>query len=101
MISIAVEEIVQLVHLEGLVLESDLELSDSLVMCFNLRVESEFLLVKDRLFGQKVIIISSNPTFSLLLLDQFNLILNPFFLHLSNFLINLLDLFCDTITLIF
>ena len=101
MISIAVEEIVQLVHLEGLVLESDLKLSDPLVMCFNFRVESEFLLVKDRLFGQKVIIISSNPTFSLLLLDQFNLILNPLFLHLRNFLINLLDLFCDTITLIF
>ena len=57
-VGIAVEEIVQLVHLEGLVLEGDLKLSDSLVMRFNLRVKSKFLLVQDRLFGQEIIIVT-------------------------------------------
>ena len=58
LVGIAVEKIVQLVHLEGLVLESDFELSDSLVVRFNLRVESKFFLVKNRLFGQEIIIIT-------------------------------------------
>ena len=101
MVGVAVEEIIQLVHLEGLVLESDFELSDSLVVRFNLRVESKLLLVKDRLFGQKIIIVTRVLGFSFLLLNQLNLVLNPLFLHLSDLLVDLLNLLCNAVTLIF
>ena len=101
LVSVAIEKIVQLVHLKGLVLQGDFELPDSLIVSFYLIVESKLLLVKDRLFGQEIIIITCNFRIGLLFLNKLNLILNPFLLDLSDFFVNLLDLLRNAVTLVF
>ena len=99
-ICVAVEQIVQLIHLECLILEGDLKFSDLLAMLFDFTVKSQLLLIKDGFLSEHVIITSVYILFMLLLCDEFNLVFDPFLLDLSDLFIDFFDLLFDTFALV-
>ena len=98
---VLIDQVIQLVHLEHLVLLGDLELPDCLVVTIDLRVDSDLLLVKDGLLGSQVVVLTIDLRLLLLTLDQLNLVGDPVFLDVGSFFINLLDLLLNVVALVF
>mmetsp|Transcript_90125 Transcript_90125/g.124422 ORF Transcript_90125/g.124422 Transcript_90125/m.124422 type:complete len:202 (-) Transcript_90125:1650-2255(-) len=99
--SIVIEVIIKSIHLEVKVLESNVESNDFFLVTLNFIIKSQLLLLKNRLGCLELIAFGRDRSISILLLDQISLVLNPFFLHLSNFLFKLLDLFINVASLSF
>ena len=91
---------IELVHIVGLVLLGDFELSDGLQVALNFVVDTKFLLVQDRLLIQEIIVLSIDVLLCLLLLDQVNLVLNPLLLNLSGVLLDFFNLLLEVVDLI-
>ena len=92
---------VELVHLEDLVLLGHLQLSDFLVMALNLRVNSNFLLVKDGFLSSQIVVLAIDLVLLLLALDKLDLVGNPVLLNVGCVIVDFLNLLLDVVTVVF
>ena len=92
---------VELVHLEDLVLLGHFQLSDLLVVAFDLRIDSNFLLVKDGFLSSQIVVLAIDLVLLLLALDKLDLVGDPVLLNVSCVIINFLDLLLDVVTVVF
>ena len=97
---VLIDEIIELIHLEDLVLLSDFELSDLLVVALNLGIYSDFLLVEDRLLGAEVIILAVDFVLLFLALDELDLVGDPVLLDVGCLVVDLLDLLLDVVAVV-
>ena len=97
---VLVDHIIELVHFEHLVLLGYLELSDLLVVSLDVVVDANFLLLKDRLFGSQVVIVSGDLSPLLLALDKSDLVRDPVLLHIGGFIIDLLHLLLNIVAMV-
>lgn len=94
---VLVDQVVELVHLEDLVLLGDFEFTDGFVVTLNLRVYPDLLLVQNRLLRAQVISLALNLVLLLLTLDELDLVRDPVLLDVSGFVIHLLDLLLNVV----
>ena len=92
---------VELVHLEDLVLLGHFQLSDLLVVALDLRVDSNFLLVKDGFLSSQIVVLAINLALLLLALDKLDLVGDPVLLNVGCVIIDFLDLLLDVVTVVF
>ena len=92
---------VELVHLEDLVLLGHFQLSDLLVVALDLRVDSNFLLVKDGFLSSQIVVLAINLALLLLALDKLDLVSDPVLLNVGCVIIDFLDLLLDVVTVVF
>ena len=97
---VLVDHIIELVHFEHLVLLGYLELSDLLVVSLDVVVDANFLLLKDRLLGSQVVIVSGDLSPLLLALDKSDLVRDPVLLHIGGFIIDLLHLLLNIVAMV-
>ena len=97
---VLIDEIIELIHLEDLVLLGDFELSDLLVVALNLGIYSDFLLVEDRLLGAEVIILAVDFVLLFLALDELDLVGDPVLLDVGCLVVDLLDLLLDVVAVV-
>lgn len=93
-------QVVQLVHLEDLVLLGYFELTDSFVVTFHLTVDPNFLLIKDGLLRAETVVVTVNPVLVFLLLDELDLVRDPVLLHVGRLIVHLLDLLLDVVAMV-
>ena len=97
---VLIDEIIELIHLEDLVLLGDFELSDLLVVALDLGIYSDFLLVEDRLLGAEVIILAVDFVLLFLALDELDLVGDPVLLDVGCLVVDLLDLLLDVVAVV-
>ena len=97
---VLVDEVIELVHLEDLVLLRNFELADSLLMALNFGIDPDLLLVKDGLLGAEVIAFAVDLALLFLALDQLNLVRDPVLLHVGGLFIDFLDLLLDVVAVV-
>ena len=97
---VLVDHVIELVHLKDLVLLGDLELSDLLVVSLDVVVDANLLLLKDRLLGSQVVIVSGHLSLFLLALDERDLVRDPVLLHIGGFIVDLLHLLLDIVAMV-
>lgn len=97
--SIVIEVVIKSVHLAGKVLEVNVESNNLFLVALNLIIESKFLLFKNRFFSLELIALGRDISISILLLNQISLVLDPLFLYLSDFFLELLDLLINVASL--
>ena len=100
-VSVLVEQIVELVHLEIKVLFGDLEHSDLFFMTSDLVVEPHLLLFEDRLSGSQLIAVGLDVHMVGLLLDKIGLVSNPLLLNVDDLVLELLGLLKNVVFLSF
>ena len=92
---------VELVHLEDLVLLGHFQLSDLLVVVLDLRVDSNFLLVKDGFLSSQIVVLAIDLVLLLLTLDKLDLVGNPVLLNVGCVIVDFLNLLLDVVTVVF
>ena len=92
---------VELVHLKDLVLLGHFQLSDLLVMVLDLRVDSNFLLVKDGFLSSQIVVLAIDLVLLLLTLDKLDLVGDPVLLNVGCVIVDFLNLLLDVITVVF
>ena len=92
---------VELVHLEDLVLLGHFQLSDLLVVALDLRVDSNFLLVKDGFLSSQIVVLAIDLVLLLLALDELDLVGDPVLLNVGCVVVDFLNLLLDVITVVF
>ena len=98
---VLVDQVVELVHLEGLVLLRHFHFSDALVMCLDLTIDADLFLIKNRLLSAQVVVLCVHLGLISLLFDELDLVGNPVLLDVRGLVVDLLDLFLDVIAVVF
>ena len=93
-------EVVQLVHLKGQVLVSDLKLADSLVVRDHLLVESHLFLLENHLFGLQLTGLTLDLAKSCLELNKVALVGDPVFLDPETLHVEIIHLLLDSFFLV-
>jgi len=98
-ISVLVEQVIQLIHFKIKVILCNFKLPNLFLVRLNLGVNSQFLLLKDRLLGSKLFTHCGFPHVSVLFLNKISLVLDPLFLSLNNLILKLFSELDDVIFL--
>ena len=98
---ILIDLAVELVHFEDLVLLGHFQLSDLLVVVLDLRVDSNFLLVKDGFLSSQIVVLAIDLVLLLLTLDELDLVGDPVLLNVGCVVVDFLNLLLDVITVVF
>lgn len=70
-------------------------------MLLHLSVDSEFLLIQDRLLIEQVVVGLIEFRLGFLSLDQLDLVLDPVLLHVRGLILNLFNLLLQVVNLVF
>ena len=97
---VLVDHIVQLVHLEDLVLLGNLQLSDLLVVRLDVVVDADLLLLQDGLLSPEVVVLRRDLGLFFLALDQSNLVGDPVLLHVGRLVVHLLHLLLNVVAVV-
>jgi len=96
---VLVEQIIQLVHFEVKVLESNFEGADFFFMTLHLVVKSELFLLQYGLLCAERVTLVGQVRQCVLLLNQLGLVSDPLLLHLCDLILLLIDLLLDIVLL--